>query len=298
MRVIEPRGHIRRPSDKAKVHRRRQRLVTAVLILVMMGGGLLAWTRHNKPAQQPAQAPSQISTATSVQDLEKVASAQDIKFRFFTGDQFQRLYESLNFPNTQTIAQAPIITGNQAADARIETIATSRGYKLRSIPVLPIIKTNEPRLQEDDLLQPKAYNGWQVLKDMAAKEGVPLQLNSGYRSIESQRVLFTARLKANGGDAAKIAAGQADNAVVQTLLMTAPPGYSRHHTGYTIDLYCNDGSGAAFEKTRCFTWLSANNYDKAKRAGWVPSYPEGAPDQGPEPESWEYVWVGLSQVTE
>lgn len=287
-----------RPSTKTKPKKRPVRTVAALVVLIMASFGLLSVANNYRQTAQKQAEPSRVASANTVQDLQKVASAQDVKFKFFTGDQFQRLYESLNFPNTQLIAQPPTITGNEVADARIKTIAESRGYKLRSVPVLPIVKTNEPRLQGDDLLQPKAFSGWRVLKEMAQKDSIPLGLNSGYRSIDYQKELFLSRLRANGGDTARIAAGQADNAVVATLLMTAPPGYSRHHTGYTIDLICGEIAGQAFEKTSCYQWLSANNYDKAKRAGWVPSYPDGTPNQGPEPEPWEYVWVGLNQVTE
>ncbi len=297
MRVIEPRKPVRRPTAKKQPKKRPIKTMVGLAILVAASVGLLQLANNykNTALGRPDNS-KQIATATSVQELEQVASAQDIKFKFFTGDQFQRLYEELNFPNTQKLLQPPEITGNQAADARIKIIAESRGYTLRSVPVLPIIKTNEPRLTNDDLLQPKAYSGWLVLKDMAAKEGIPLRLNSGYRSIEAQRELFLSRLLANGGDPARIAAGLADDAVVQTLALTAPPGYSRHHTGYTIDLMC-EGSGN-FKTSPCFRWLSADNYNKTKRAGWIPSYPEDALEQGPEPEAWEYVWVGLAQVTE
>lgn len=297
MRVIEPRHQLPRPSAKKRPKKRPVTTLALLIVLIMSSFGLLALANNYQKTAQQQKKPSQIASANSVQDLEQVASATDVKFKYFNGDQFQQLYESLTFPNTQSIIQAPTITGNEEADARIKTIAESRGYAQRSVPVLPIVKTNEPNLANDDLLQPKAYSGWKVLSDMAKKDGISLKLNSGYRSIENQRELFLARLRANGGDTAKIAAGQADDAVVRTLLMTAPPGFSRHHTGYTIDLIC-EGAGGNFEKTPCFQWISANNYDKAKRAGWVPSYPEGAPDQGPEPESWEYVWVGLNQVTE
>lgn len=297
MRVIEP-HHAMPHRKKAKKHTRRPGVTFSLLLLLVLGSfSMLQLANHYQQTAQQAKQPTAIATASTVQDLQKVASAQDIKFKFFAGDQFQRLYESLQYPNTQSLQQVPTITGNAAADARIITIAESRGYKLRSVPVLPIVQTNEPRLQSDDLLQPKAYSGWQVLKEMAQKENVPLVLNSGYRSIDYQRTLFVSRLQANGGSVAQIAAGQADDAIVRTLLMTAPPGFSRHHTGYTIDLICQDGS-VSFEKSSCFTWMSANNYDKTKRAGWVPSYPDGGVTQGPEPEPWEYVWVGLNQVME
>jgi len=82
------------------------------------------------------------------------------------------------------------------------------------------------------------------------------------------------------------------------LATTAIPGYSRHHTGYTVDIGCGNEPAIAFELTVCFDWLSANNYKNAKTYGWIPSYPEGAGQQGPEPETWEYVWVGIDALTE
>jgi LAS superfamily LD-carboxypeptidase LdcB len=75
------------------------------------------------------------------------------------------------------------------------------------------------------------------------------------------------------------------------------PGYSRHHTGYTIDLWCEDGS-STFLSSSCYKWISDNNYLKAKQSGWIPSYPAGTDDQGPEPEPWEYVWVGTERLME
>jgi LAS superfamily LD-carboxypeptidase LdcB len=42
--------------------------------------------------------------------------------------------------------------------------------------------------------------------------------------------------------------------------------------------------------------MSKDNYLQAKKYGWIPSYPEGAQQQGPEPEAWEYVWVGTASL--
>jgi LAS superfamily LD-carboxypeptidase LdcB len=53
-----------------------------------------------------------------------------------------------------------------------------------------------------------------------------------------------------------------------------------------------------FEQSVCFGWLSKGNYKNAKSNGWIPSYPDGAKKQGPDPESWEYVWVGKQNLIE
>ncbi len=213
----------------------------------------------------------------------------------FTGNQFKDLYRSVmqSYPNTEAFTQPPDITGNPVADERIRKIVEARGFRQTRIPVTALVKTNEPLLQgeTDDLLQPLAFKGWEDIKAAAKKDHIPLALLSAYRSPEWQRDLFMQRLLARGVSVDMVAAGQADAAVEANLDVTAVPGYSRHHTGYTVDFWCEDDSGN-FGNSSCFTWLNANNYLHAKEFGWIPSYPSGADEQGPEPEPWEYVWVG------
>lgn len=296
MRVIEPKNDLRRPSKKPKSKKRPVRTISSLIVLVGLSLVFLAIANDKYKTAIESEQPSRTSSANTTQELEKVAGAKDMKFKFFTGDQFQDLYEDTLYPNVQTILTSPAITGNSAADKRIRTIAASRGYLIRSVPVRPIVKI-EGINDNEALLQPKSYQAWQVLEDEAKKDNIPLRLNSAYRSIERQKQLFLDRLNASGVSVAQIAAGQADSAVVNVLQQAAPPGYSRHHTGYTIDLVCGAGN-VSFKSSSCFGWLKTNNYEHAKRAGWVPSYPEGVDDQGPEPEPWEYVWVGLAPLVE
>ena len=291
MRIIEPHtlsGRTRsvRPTGPSK---KRRRILALLLLVFVVGISWLMLPDHSSSPQ------------TSLTDSEntspaRVAGVQNGPMPYFTGEQFQVLYDSLAFPNTQPIITAPHITGNQQADARIRQIAESRGYKLRAIPVRPIIKTGEPGLVDDDLLQPKAYEAWLAIKNQAAGDNIPIKLNSGYRTIEWQRNYFVQNLRAAGVSTEDIIVGAADTAIVSIIRTIAPPGYSRHHTGYTIDLVCDDGTGRAFEFTHCFEWLSSDNYGVAKRFGWIPSYPDGVDRQGPEPEPWEYVWVGTETL--
>jgi LAS superfamily LD-carboxypeptidase LdcB len=103
---------------------------------------------------------------------------------------------------------------------------------------------------------------------------------------------------AGGSNPQSIADGHSDAAVVRVLQWTAPPGHSRHHTGYAIDLACAGTNFFIFKTTPCYAWLSKHNYQNAKKFGWVPSYPEGAVNQGPELEAWEYIWVGTTLLYE
>ncbi len=282
-------------AEKRRKHKKHVRILTAVgiLLLVIVPLGI---SKNKASAPSTEQASVSESAATS----SSVAGTQTAKTQLkkFSDDEFQSLYESLALPNTELITSSPEITGDTTADAQIVKVAKSRGYSLRSVPVLPIVKTNVPGLDEDDLLQPKAYEAWKRLEAQAKKDGVALKLNSGYRSIDWQRRYFLLQLQSRGITPSSIASGQADAGVSAVMSVVAPPGYSRHHTGYTVDFTCKDGSGKAFEFTSCFDWLSKNNYQIAKQFGWIPSYPDGADNQGPEPEPWEYVWVGTDATYE
>lgn len=285
MRVVEP--HQFKTSKKKK----KPNVIKPLLVVVaLIGLGLGANTLLT------AQAKKREDVKNTVQlPLQPQAVAPKTTPKTLTGNQFRDLYRAVmtTYPNTQTFPEAPTITGNVAADDHIRKLAEARGFKMTRIPVTALVKTDEPRLagETDDLLQPLAFQGWQAIKAAAQKDNVPLVLNSAYRSPDWQRDLFLQRLTAKGVSPQDIADGLADNAVIQTLSVTAVPGYSRHHTGYTVDFWCEDGTGN-FTNSSCFTWLSKDNYAHAKAAGWIPSYPPGADEQGPEPESWEYVWVG------
>ena len=290
MRVIHPGDFKALPKKK----KRRIKLRAVFVVAVIVAAGYLVYdfaSRQKLSEQKNSDTQQNELTANSVAPKPKTGVLKE-----FTGEQFHALAKSVKYPNTQLFEELPVVTGDKKADARIHQLAQDRGYGLTSIPVTSIEKINEPRLEGDDLLQPLAAIAWRDLKAAAKRDKMPLSLLSAYRSPEYQRNLFMSRLKATGVTTDQIARREADAAVVTVLLQAAIPGHSRHHTGYTIDVWCEDGSGA-FVNSTCFKWISANNYKIAKETGWIPSYPEGVELQGPEPEPWEYVWVGKDLVT-
>lgn len=102
---------------------------------------------------------------------------------------------------------------------------------------------------------------------------------SCYRSLERQRALFCnpAKLRARG------LAGQAR--------WIAPPGFSEHATGLTIDFGARSlpqcHAEPCFKNTRTSAWLAKN----ADRFGFELSFPENN-KQGVSYESWHYRWIG------
>ena len=128
-------------------------------------------------------------------------------------------------------------------------------------------------------LRTAAATQYEAMTQAAAREGIRLVPLSGFRSQAEQEQIFF-NLKAERGQDAQTRAE-----------VSAPPGYSEHHTGYAIDV--GDGNQAGtnldtdFETTRAYQWLDAN----AVQYGYELSFP---PDnfQGVAFEPWHWRFVG------
>lgn len=172
------------------------------------------------------------------------------------------------------------ITGDPDTDARIRSAAEQRGY------VRQAVATAELARVEGRLLQPMAAEAWSAMVVAARSDGVALVLTSAHRSVAEQRSLFLGRL---GG-------ATSDAAVDAALRFAAPPGYSKHHTGFAIDIGQPGAGEGGFLSTHAYAWLSAYDFFNAKRFGFIPSYPIGGSRMGPDPEAWEFVWVGPGRI--
>lgn len=128
-------------------------------------------------------------------------------------------------------------------------------------------------------LRAAAASQYEAMAQAASREGVRLVPLSGFRSQAEQEKIFFS-LKADRGQDAQTRAE-----------VSAPPGYSEHHTGYAIDI--GDGNRAGtnlntdFVDTRAYQWMETN----AVRYGYELSFP---PDnfQGVAFEPWHWRFVG------
>lgn len=134
-------------------------------------------------------------------------------------------------------------------------------------------------------LKPAAAKQVDAMVAKALSEGVKLKTISGFRSVEDQQYLFF-EIKAERGQTPKTRAE-----------VSAPPGYSEHHTGYAIDFA--DGSmpqttlEVTFETTPAFRWLQQN----AARYGFELSFSKDNP-QGVSYEPWHWRYVGDQESLE
>lgn len=113
---------------------------------------------------------------------------------------------------------------------------------------------------QDHLMTPEAAHAWNSMKQAAQKEQVILEVVSSFRTIERQIAIIQNKLNRN-------------MPIEQILTLSAPPGYSEHHTGRAIDIN-TPGCAATeeeFEDTAAFRWLQEN----ARNFGFTLSYPRG-----------------------
>ncbi len=128
-------------------------------------------------------------------------------------------------------------------------------------------------------LRKAAAKAYQEMQFAAQQEGVSLVPLSGFRTLTDQDYLFFGK-KAERGQVA------AERAKV-----SAPPGYSEHHTGYALDI--GDANVPAlnlspdFENTPAFKWLKTN----APFHSFEISFPKNN-KQGVTYEPWHWRFVG------
>ncbi|MCY7274595.1 MAG: D-alanyl-D-alanine carboxypeptidase family protein [Phormidesmis sp. CAN_BIN44] len=151
----------------------------------------------------------------------------------------------------------------EAPQAELQTISGDGGIKLRK----------------------SAAEAFRQMSSAAQAEGIILAPLSAFRSLSDQQHVFFE---------VKAERSQTPN---QRAEVSAPPGYSEHHTGYAIDI--GDGNVPAtnlspsFDQTAAFNWLKQN----AVRFNFEVSFPKNN-SQGVSYEPWHWRFVGDRQSLE
>ncbi|MEH1847635.1 MAG: M15 family metallopeptidase [Nostoc sp.] len=145
----------------------------------------------------------------------------------------------------------------EAPESELVTIFANRGIRMRKA----------------------AAQKFQEMVAAARSAGVILVPISGFRSVKDQVQLFFAE------------GAQRNQTPAVRAALSAPPGYSEHHTGYAVDI--GDGAVPAtnlqtnFDNTKAYRWLQAN----AARFSFEMSFPKDNV-QGVSYEPWHWRFVG------
>ncbi|WP_419912630.1 M15 family metallopeptidase [Candidatus Poriferisodalis sp.] len=211
------------------------------------------------------------------------AGLDSLSFPHFTGPEFNELFTTAELPNLSSVSAAPTITDSAEMDEGIRTQAIERGYQRRPLPADYALM----RLIDDGLaLQHPAAKAWLALARDAAAHDIELRLVSAYRGHRYQRQVFLRPLETPY---------ELDD-FAERMKHSAPPGYSKHHTGYAVDIGHEGFSDSKFGESPAYEWLAADNFANAKKHGWIPSYPPDGGRQGPVPEPWEFTYVGVKAI--
>lgn len=132
-------------------------------------------------------------------------------------------------------------------------------------------------------------DGKQVHKDLAkafekmrvdaCKDGIKLEIISGFRSIEYQKTIFPCKFKN---------LPPTEEEFIARLKYSAPAGFSEHHTGLAIDINSLEED---FADTKEYEWLlkHAQNY------GFEMSFPKNN-KQGLGFEPWHWKYTGTKEA--
>lgn len=181
--------------------------------------------------------------------------------------------------NAATAASpAAIPTSDQSAQSN--QLLGHRPYEVADENRLTTLSTN-PMVR----LKPEVAQKVETMMAEARAVGISLDAISGFRSLEDQQYLFF-DLKAERGQTTQTRAE-----------VSAPPGYSEHHTGYAVDFIDSSQPAtelnAAFEDTPAFRWLEKN----AAYYGFEMSFPKDN-KQNVTYEPWHWRYVGNQESLE
>lgn len=127
------------------------------------------------------------------------------------------------------------------------------------------------------LLVPQAAHAWQAMKEAARRDGIVIEIVSAFRDIAEQAAIIVDKLHRG--------------MPMETILkLSAPPGYSEHHSGRAVDINtpgCEERE-EPFEHTAAFGWLVQH----AQCFGFSMSYPRGNP-LGFIYEPWHWCYQAI-----
>ena len=140
-------------------------------------------------------------------------------------------------------------------------------------------------------LQTEAAEAFLSMQAAAARDGVDVRMQSGYRSVSYQKKLYDNKTQYYRDKGLSEAAAREKAAAIVN-----PPGCSEHNCGLAADLNSPEHTtlDTGFADTAAFRWLCEN----AEQYGFILRYPKGKQDvTGIIFEPWHFRYVGVEIAT-
>lgn len=139
-------------------------------------------------------------------------------------------------------------------------------------------------------LQTEAADAFLAMQAAAAKDGVDVRMQSGYRSVSYQKKLYDNKTQYYRDKGLSEAAAREKAATIVN-----PPGCSEHNCGLAADLNSPEHTtlDTGFADTAAFRWLCEN----AEQYGFILRYPREAESvTGITYEPWHWRYVGAENA--
>lgn len=192
---------------------------------------------------------------------------------------------------TGSVVAGTSVTGGVTAKAKDVKITTTDGVtyangvlivnKTYSLPSTygPSSAGNGECNNESKCFTAETWNAYSSMKLNAKSFGIDITIGSGYRSYNTQNIIYNNNVAKDGKD-------KADT-------YSARPGNSEHQTGLAMDICATNNNNACindkFNDTKEAKWLNDNAY----QYGFILRYPQGKQGiTGYKYESWHYRYVG------
>ncbi len=267
--------------------------VVAVLCVAVMGI-LGAFSRKdNDKLASSANAVSDVSSAFTVSENESSVIEVSFETSSKSSSQISRVSSvksnsvtPVSSENTSSQEQAAYIPNG---DWRL-VIANKQHPLPKSYTVNTVYLTGGYRIDA------RVSDAYKTMISAAKKDGITLNLISGFRTYDGQTSLFNNKVNEyrNQGYSKEKATELAAQYV-------APPGTSEHLTGLAVDLISTDWYNynryltGDFDKTEEFKWL----YSHCAEYGFILRYPKDKEDiTGYSYEPWHYRYVGAQAAKE
>ncbi len=187
---------------------------------------------------------------------------------------FLKIFLNTTLSPSEIVTKRPDIAPSTATTEKLENILGHLPYvEAKQGDLVPITASGRVRLKKN------AAAKFLAMEQDARSQGIILEPISGFRSVQDQRYLFF-KIKE-----------ERKEPTTKRAEVSAPPGYSEHHTGYAIDI--GDAKNPStnlnrdFDKTDAFGWLQRN----ANKYSYEMSFPHNNV-QGVRYEPWHWRFVG------
>ncbi|MBQ6414406.1 M15 family metallopeptidase [Candidatus Saccharibacteria bacterium] len=149
------------------------------------------------------------------------------------------------------------------------------------------LETVENSLGEENTIENKAYEQFVKLRDELLDEGIQIELDSVYRSVEEQQEIWDA--------------WSADPELGEEYckLYLAVPGYSEHHTGLAVDIFLIKDGKEIRENDDMIADVEdfAKIHELLPKYGFILRYLEGKEDiTGYAYEPWHLRYINNSEL--